>query len=186
MSAYTDEERERIMREARANIERDFGKPPETGGFPPAATPTGWRASAGETLATSGHAIGQRLGLHAPVGEPQPEPPRRTLDAEEADAMIALRIGEAIGAEREHLRELLVGLVAAIRDEADAALAEMKAISASRETRVVALCEQLHALRVENANARADIAELRMALRSVGAERTLDLPNPLSRRIQVN
>jgi hypothetical protein len=49
----------------------------------------------------------------------------------------------------------------------------------------MALADQFHTMRVELADARADIAELRIAL-ATERSKALDLPNPLARRPAIN
>jgi hypothetical protein len=108
--------------------------------------------------------------------EPEKPKPERQLDTAPVDVNAA--IAAAIGAERERLRLLLIEPVGEIRSEADAVMAELKTVAASRESRLAALTAQLHGLRVENANARADIAELRAALASGGDRGTALLDQP--------
>jgi hypothetical protein len=156
----TNEERGAIMDEARRNIERLADRKPRT-------------VDAGDDALRRW----QRM-------QPEPEPPSRVskLDTD-VPGPVSAAIVAAIAAERAHLHELLIELIGEIQAEADSALAKLKEIGAAREAKLAGVVEQLHQLRIENANARADIAELRAAFASgERAGKVLDMPNPLSRR----
>lgn len=107
-----------------------------------------------------------------PLEMPEPEPEQPKLDTD-LGTMIETRIASAIGAERGYLHALLVELVGEIRQEAAEALDALKEIGAAREAKLAGLVEQLHQLRIENARARADVAELRAALASGGGGRAI-------------
>jgi hypothetical protein len=77
---------------------------------------------------------------------------------------VSAAIAAAITSERGRLHLLLNELVTAIRAEVDDALAQIREIGAARQTKLAGLVDQLHSLRVENANLRADFAELRASL----------------------
>jgi hypothetical protein len=134
---------QRIMDEARANIERLAELKP--------------RAVADDEDAM---ARWSRL-------KPKPEaPPREHRLDMEVPGPVSAAIAAAIAAERERLHLLLTELVGEIQSEADAALTALKEINAAREAKLASVVDQLHDLRIENANARAAVAELRAALAS--------------------
>jgi hypothetical protein len=149
----TDEQQQRVLREARANVDRLADLKPR-----PAPTVE-------ELL--------QRRPRQMPEPEPVPEAPKLDTDL---DRMIEQRIVQAIGAERERLRETLAALVAEIQDEAHDAIVALKVTGAAREVKLVGLIEQLHELRIENARMRGEVAEVASALASARAGKLLVEP----------
>jgi hypothetical protein len=163
---FTDEERREIMDEGRAALARLNEQHFDAFGRIKAHVPP----SGGDAFER----------WRKPQSEPQPR--ERALDRDEIDCLIGVRIAEAVAAERERQHELLIELTAAIQDEADAALEQIKTIASARETRIVGMNEELHQVRIDLANARADVAELRAALTS-GGNTMHERPNALGRRV---
>ena len=121
---------------------------------------------------------------------PEPEPEPRKSDTQPFDwwREIDKRIAGSAAAEREHLNELLTHLIVALHEETDAVVGKLQTLNDERSativdltTKLAALTEQLHALRIEHADARTDVTQLRDALADERAK-AVDLPNAFARR----
>jgi hypothetical protein len=138
-----------------------------------------------------------------PRGIPfRPDPLALRSDARIAGAIEAERerthaiVAGVVAAERERTAAILTGLLVEIRREGKRALDELREIgaehaeaqaqvAAEREAAIGKLTDELHSVRIDLADTRGQVAELREAL-AAERGRALDLPNPLRRRDHLN